>query len=239
MIVAGENKIHAVVIDGVHFVWPGSPRFQIDIENFSLAVGERLFLLGPSGSGKSTLLSLVTGIVSPQKGKIEIMGTNLDNLSSSARDRFRVEHFGIIFQMFNLLPYGTAIDNVMLPLQFAPDRARRAARNGGARQEAKRLLTALGIEKALHNKTAATLSVGQQQRVAAARALIGSPPIIIADEPTSALDRDRQQEFLELLFAQASETDTSVLLVSHDDSHQSWFDRSVYLPDLISTGETN
>ena len=239
MIEANDLKQHVVDIENVHFSWPGKHGFWVDIDNFSLANGERLFLLGPSGSGKSTLLSLVTGIVSPQKGKVNILGTNLGGLSGSARDRFRAEHFGIIFQMFNLLPYGTAIDNVMLPLQFAPERSKRAVQNGGARHEAHRLLTALGIDEVLHDKSAATLSVGQQQRVAAARALIGAPQIIIADEPTSALDRDRQQNFLDLLFAQASEAGSSILMVSHDDSHQKWFDRVMHLPELIKTGEAS
>ena len=230
---------HVVDIENVAFSWPGKQGFQVGIDRFSLADSERLLLLGPSGSGKSTLLSLVTGIVSPQQGMVNILGTNLGSLSGSARDRFRAEHFGIIFQMFNLLPYGTAIDNVMLPLQFAPERSKRAAQNGGARHEAHRLLTALGIDEALHNKPAATLSVGQQQRVAGARALIGSPQIIIADEPTSALDRDRQHDFLKLLFSEACEAGTSVLMVSHDDTHQKWFDRVLHLPEIIKTGETS
>jgi len=224
-----------VDIKNVQFSWSGKHAFSVEIDHFSLNRTERLFLLGPSGSGKSTLLSLITGIVSPQKGEINILTTNLSHLSSSARDRFRAEHFGIIFQMFNLLPYANAIDNVILPLQFAPKRAKHAAQKGGDRHEAHRLLTVLGIDEQLHNKPAATLSVGQQQRVAAARALIGSPQIIIADEPTSALDRDRQQSFLDLLFTQASDAGSSVLMVSHDDSHQKQFDRIIHLPDLIKT----
>ena len=166
---------HIVDINNVHFSWPGKHSFSVEIDTFSLNNGERLFLLGPSGSGKSTLLSLITGIVSPQEGEVNVIGTNLGDLSSAARDRFRAEHFGIIFQMFNLLPYASAIDNVMLPLQFAPQRAKKVTQNGGAQHEAHRLLTALGIDEKLHDKPAAKLSVGQQQRVAAARALIGSP----------------------------------------------------------------
>lgn len=234
---ASDLNRPVVRCENVHFRWPGKHGFRVDIVRFTLAHGERLLLLGPSGSGKSTLLSLVTGIVLPQKGEINIDGTRLDSLTGSARDRFRAEHFGIIFQMFNLLPYGTAIDNVMLPLQFAPERSNRAAQNGGTRHEAHRLLTALGIDETHHNKPAARLSIGQQQRVAGARALIGAPQIIIADEPTSALDRDRQQDFLQLLFTQAGESGTSVLMVSHDDSHQEWFDRVIHLPQLMKTGE--
>ena len=155
-----------------------------------------MLLVGPSGAGKSTFLSLLCGIVTPSEGRLEILGTDTGKLSGSARDRFRAEHFGIIFQMFNLLPYGSVLDNVLLPLSFASKRRERASRNGPIESEALRLLTSLGLDAAeLSGLSAANLSVGQQQRVAAARALIGSPELIVADEPTSALDRNRQQAF--------------------------------------------
>jgi ABC-type uncharacterized transport system YnjBCD ATPase subunit len=145
-------------------------------------------LLGASGSGKSTLLNLLCGVLAPDSGSVTVLGTDLGSLTSAARDRFRAAHFGILFQMFNLLPYLTALDNVLLPLGFAPERWRRA---GGGDAEACRLLARLGVGE-LAYEPAASLSVGQQQRVAAARAMIGAPPIVIADEPTSALDADTQ-----------------------------------------------
>ena len=130
-------------------------------------------LLGPSGSGKSTLLSLICGINVPRAGAIEVLGRNLPAMSAKNRDRFRAEHYGIIFQMFNLLPYASALENVLLPLSFAPKRRRRVTKHRLAREEAARLLSELGIDETLATLAiAAKLSVGQQQRVAAARALI-------------------------------------------------------------------
>ena len=222
---------------GIHFKWPGKRSFSLKIDDFALKRGERLLLLGPSGSGKSTLLSLLAGIVMPQEGRLMALGTELTQLGSAARDRFRAEHFGIIFQMFNLLPYGKALDNVILPLSFAPQRRLRAMAAGGGEKEAHRLLTALGLDEDLHQCSAAQLSVGQQQRVAAARALIGSPEIIIADEPTSALDRDRQQDFLDLLFSQVEEAGASLIMVSHDLAHAKRFERVANLHDIISVDE--
>ncbi len=217
----------------VRFTWPGKRGFGIRIDDFAMQQGERLLLLGPSGSGKSTLLSLLAGIVTPQAGCIEVLGTDINRLGSAARDHFRAEHFGIIFQMFNLLPYGAVMDNVLLPLSFAPKRRQRTEQAGGAQSEAHRLLNALGLNQELHDSPASQLSVGQQQRVAVARALIGAPEIIIADEPTSALDRDRQNTFLDLLFSQVGHADASLIMVSHDETHASRFGRVAELNDII------
>ena len=190
-----------VQMTDVVFAWPGRNAFTLSIDRFTLHKGERLLLVGPSGGGKSTFLSLLAGIVTPQAGVIDLLGTDIARLRGASRDRFRAEHLGIIFQMFNLLPYGSVIDNVVLPLSFSAGRRERAEAEGGAKAAAARLLRSLGIEPALNGASAANLSVGQQQRVAAARALIGSPELVVADEPTSSLDRNRQQAFLDLLFA--------------------------------------
>ena len=223
--VSGMATKRIVAMSGVRFAWPGASPFAVAIDDFVLAKGERVLLLGPSGSGKSTFLSLLCGIVTPQAGRIEILGTDLGTLGRGARDRFRAEHFGIIFQMFNLLPYGSAADNVMLPLNFAAARLKRAVQNGPAAQEAERLLTRLGLSNSeIQGRTAATLSVGQQQRIAAARALIGRPEIIVADEPTSSLDRNRQAAFIELLFAETEAAGATLIMVSHDESLSARFD---------------
>ena len=116
----------------VVFTWPGRNAFTLSIDRFTLHKGERLLLIGPSGSGKSTFLSLLAGIVTPQRGTIDVLGTDIARLRGAARDRFRAEHLGIIFQMFNLLPYGSVIDNVVLPLAFSPAAAR-APRRRAAR----------------------------------------------------------------------------------------------------------
>lgn len=222
---SGMVSKNIVAMSGVRFTWPGAKTFTLTIDDFSLAKGSRVLLLGPSGSGKSTFLSLLCGIVAPQAGRIETFDTDLGALTGGERDRFRAEHFGIIFQMFNLLPYGSATVNVMLPLNFAAGRMKKAAQNGPASHEAARLLTRLGLsETEIAGRTAATLSVGQQQRVAAARALIGRPEIIVADEPTSSLDRNRQAAFLDLLFAEAEAAGATLIMVSHDESLAPRFD---------------
>jgi putative ABC transport system ATP-binding protein len=226
-----------VRLGGVRFAWPGKDAFAMAVESFTLSARERVLLIGPSGSGKSTFLSLLCGILAPHAGRIEILGCNLTGLGAAARDAFRAEHFGIIFQMFNLLPYGSVIDNVLLPLSFAHGRRRRATAGASAAEEAQRLLARLGLEPGLvRGRSAANLSVGQQQRVAAARALIGAPEIVVADEPTSALDRDRQQAFLDLLFAETGAAGAALIMVSHDQSLAPRFDRVVRLADIATDG---
>ena len=125
---------HVIRMSGVRFVWPGRDAFSLAVDAFSLPAARRILLIGPSGSGKSTFLSLICGIVAPQMGEIDILGTDITKLPASARDGFRAEHFGIIFQIFNLLPYGTVIDNVLLPLSFAPMRRKRATTKGRAEE---------------------------------------------------------------------------------------------------------
>ena len=220
----------------VRFAWPGRRAFSLAVAEFALPARERLLLIGPSGSGKSTFLSLLCGILAPQSGRIDILGTDITRLTASARDGFRAEHFGIIFQMFNLLPYGTVIDNMLLPLEFAPQRRRRATAKGTAEAEGARLLTRLGLEPHLvRGPSAADLSVGQQQRVAAARALIGSPELIVADEPTSALDRHHQIAFLDLLFTEAKEAGATLIMVSHDETLAGRFDRVLRLDEIATS----
>lgn len=224
---------YAIKMAGVQFAWPGGNAFTLGVAEFVLAAGERVLLTGPSGTGKSTFLSLLCGVVTPQSGSIEVLSTELTRLSGAQRDRFRAEHFGIIFQMFNLLPYASARDNVLLPLHFATERRKRASLSSSAEDEASRLLMSVGIQQGLiTGPRAATFSVGQQQRVAAARALIGAPEIIVADEPTSALDRNRQTQFLDLLFSEAGKHKSAVIMVSHDESLGSRFDRVLPLDEI-------
>ena len=127
-----------ITMSGVRFAWPSRNSFRMAVDEFKLANGERLLLTGPSGSGKSTFLSLLTGIVTPQAGSINILGTDIATLRGAARDRFRGEHFGIIFQMFNLLPYGSVLDNVLLPLSFSAERRKRATRASSVPNESER-----------------------------------------------------------------------------------------------------
>jgi putative ABC transport system ATP-binding protein len=233
---ASERTGDIVTIEHVRFSWPGRQPFTMSIEAFGLPRAKRVLLIGPSGSGKSTFLSLLCGIVAADAGRIEVLGQDLNAMTGGARDQFRAEHFGIIFQMFNLLPYGSVRDNVMLPLRFAPGRRARASERGTAEQEAERLLATLGLKAhAIETTAAARLSVGQQQRVAAARALIGRPELIVADEPTSSLDRGNQAAFLDLLFAEAQATGATILMVSHDETLAHRFDEVRLLTDFAAT----
>lgn len=209
--------------------WPGHAGFSLRVPDFALAPRESVLLLGESGSGKSTLLSLICGILQPDAGALHVAGVDLAGLSSGARDRFRAEQIGVIFQQFNLLPFGSVADNILLPLRFAPERSKRA---GDARREAARLCKALGLPEASFTARANTLSVGQQQRVAVARALIGQPPLIVADEPTSALDAGSQAAFLDLLFAQQAANSAALLMVSHDPRLGERFDRVLRIDEI-------
>ena len=212
----------------VRFRWPGRTSFALSVPEFLVMPGETVLLLGESGSGKSTLLSLICGTVLADVGAIHVAGTDLSNLSGGQRDRFRAEQIGMIFQQFNLLPFGSVLDNILLPLRFAPSRRSRVS---DARAETQSLCTALGLPDVLTAK-ASTLSVGQQQRVAVARAMIGRPPIIIADEPTSALDATSQSAFLDLLFDQVQAHGTTLLMVSHDPRLGERFDRVIAMEDI-------
>ena len=222
----------AIEVRDLTFAWPGKPPL-LRIDRFSVARGERVFLRGPSGSGKSTLLGLVGGVLQPASGSVRLLGTEISGLSASARDRFRGEHLGFVFQMFNLIPYLGVLQNVMLPVLFSPSRARRIGAPVELRAEAVRLLSALGLSSpAMLESEVTQLSIGQQQRVAAARALLGRPGIIVADEPTSSLDHDARENFLRLLMNECRAQGTTLLFVSHDTSLGGLFDRVDALADL-------
>lgn len=220
-------------IQSLRYTWPGATRPVLDIRHLALRAGERVFLYGPSGSGKSTLLAAIGGLIRPDSGQLLFQGQDLAGLRGARRDRFRAEHLGVIFQQFNLLPWLDVRANVMLPCRFSRARAHRAGDVGAA---AERLLSGMDLEPGLWNRRADQLSVGQQQRVAAARALIGRPELILADEPTSALDSDRRQSFLDLLFAQVRAAGSTLLFVSHDRELASRFDRSIDLSEINQAG---
>ncbi|ERO63406.1 hypothetical protein P308_29290 [Pseudomonas piscis] len=285
-----------IELSDLGFNWPGQPQL-LDIPAFALQTGETLFLKGPSGSGKTTLLGLLGGVQKPTQGSIRLLGQELGELSAGARDRFRVDHTGYIFQQFNLLPFLSVRENVELPCHFSKLRASRAVqrhgsvdqaaatllahlglkdpdllgrradslsigqqqrvaaaraligqpelviadeptsravqRHGSVDQAAATLLAHLGLKDPdLLGRRADSLSIGQQQRVAAARALIGQPELVIADEPTSALDQDAREAFIQLLFSECREAGASLLFVSHDQSLAPLFDRHLSLAEL-------
>lgn len=223
----------AIALRELRFRWRDEGAWIVDIAAFALARGEQIFLAGPSGSGKSSLLSLLAGIATAQQGELHIHGTALASLGGAARDRFRADHVGVIFQLFNLLPYLSMVENVALPCAFSTRRREVADARGGVRAEAQRLLARLGLGDAgLQSRAITELSVGQQQRVAAARALIGAPELILADEPTSALDAELRLEFVELLLRECREAGASLVFVSHDLSLAPRFTRHIALADI-------
>lgn len=211
--------------------WPNHPDPVLDIATFDLASEEKVLLRGPSGSGKSTLLSAIAGVIDVPKGAVCVAGHDVGALSGGQRDRFRVDHLGIIFQVFNLLPWLSPVENVLLPCRYS----KRRRKNAGSdpTKTAVRLLAELGLAQPsqIHGPASA-LSVGQQQRVAAARALIGSPDVVLADEPTSALDEDTKDGFVDLLLRECARSGASLLFVSHDRSLDPHFDRTVDLHSL-------
>jgi putative ABC transport system ATP-binding protein len=231
MPLARNHRREVVLCRDLLFRWrPDSPVI-LDLPRLVIESGERVFVAGPSGSGKSTLLGLLAGVTVAGQGTVTILGQPLERLRGAGRDRWRADHLGYIFQLFNLLPYLSVLENVILPCRFSRRRRERAIGRGGSLPgEARRLLAHLEMDDpALLSRPVVDLSVGQQQRVAAARALIGGPELILADEPTSALDMDRREAFVRLLFEECAAQKASLVLVSHDTSLEPLFDRSLRL----------
>ncbi|NDY91752.1 ABC transporter ATP-binding protein [Ideonella livida] len=216
--------------------WPGQP-LLLDLPPGQVAVGERLFLHGPSGCGKSTLLALFCGMLTAQSGQVSLQGQDWAALPAGRRDAWRATHLGFVGQQFNLLPWWPALDNVLLPARFSPARARAAAAAaGGLEAAALDLLERMGLSPALARQPAGQLSVGQQQRVAAARALLGGPALLVADEPTSALDEDSRAAFLQTWQQACAQAGSALVLVSHDRRLAEGFDRVLHLPSLNRAG---
>ena len=229
-----ERAALAVDVSDLQFGWDTAADPILDIMALQIAREERVFIEGPSGSGKSTLLSLLAGVMTAQKGAVSVLGQRVDALSGAQRDRFRADHIGFIFQMFNLVPYLSLIENVTLPCRFSKRRRKRALRRSASvGAEAVRLMAHLNMaDPDLLKRPVTELSVGQQQRVAAARALIGAPEILIADEPTSSLDAHHREAFICLLFDECAKETTTLVFVSHDNSLATMFDRTVSLTQI-------
>lgn len=226
----------AILLSEVRFAWRPEGSHILDISRLAAKSGQRVFIAGPSGSGKSTLLGLLAGVSIPQSGHIRVLGQHLEKMTGPQRDRFRADHLGVIFQMFNLIPYLTVVENVTLPCRFSRRRYERANTNGGLTVEAVRLLSRLGISEPLLHRPVTELSVGQQQRVAAARALMGAPELIIADEPTSSLDAGHRRSFIRLLFEECKKAKSTLIFVSHDTGLAPLFDHTVRLSEINRAG---
>jgi putative ABC transport system ATP-binding protein len=216
-------------IEGLRFGW-GSAADCVAIDSLHIAAGRTVFLHGPSGCGKSTLLGLMAGVLQARQGRVSLLGQDWAALPPGRRDARRADHVGVIFQQFNLRPYLSVLDNVLLPARFSAARAARC--EGGAPAQARALLARVGLDEPMLARRADALSVGQQQRVAAARALIGQPGLVIADEPTSALDAPLREAFMALLLAECRAAGSTLVFVSHDERLAERFDERLSLPQL-------
>ena len=219
-----------VKIESLRFQWSKNNNFKIFVPKLEVGRGKKVLFLGESGSGKTTLLSLICGFLEPLSGSISINDKIISNLTSTNKDAYRSDNIGIIFQQFNLLPYANVIDNIILPLYFSKQRSKKVENKINA---AMNLCDQLRLPESILNQKASNLSVGQQQRVAVARALIGSPSIIVADEPTSSLDTEAQELFLDLMFDQISKNSSTLLMVSHDKSLTKYFDQVIDINEIL------
>lgn len=218
--------MNAIDLKQCKFSYKNSDKAVINIQDLVIASGEKVFLYGPSGHGKSTLLNLTAGVLKANSGEVMVLGHNLTKLSQTKRDHLRGEKIGYIFQIFNLIPYLSVKENITLPCII--NKKRTAA---DFDLQAEELIDSLGLREHI-NKPVTDLSIGQQQRVACARALIGNPQMIIADEPTSSLDEKNTREFMELLMREQEKKKFTLLFVSHDERLKSYFTRSISLPEI-------
>lgn len=213
----------------LQFTWPRSINPVLDVEELTINVGQHLFIQGESGCGKTSLLNLLSGITQPDSGTLKILGQSLPAMSSHQRDRFRADHLGVVFQQFNLLPFLNVIDNVALSFYFSKHRQEKVA---DILDASEKVLRELEIKPDFFGKSVLDLSVGQQQRVAVARALVGNPELVIADEPTSALDSRNRDAFIRLLFERATEHGSTLVFVSHDDHLSNFFEHGINLAQV-------
>ena len=223
-----------ITIQNLSFSYSTPSPFSLQIPFAEFKKNSRIFIDGPSGCGKTTYLNLITGLMSPDSGDITILDTSLSQLSPSQKDQFRADHFGIIFQQFNLIPYLSVIENIILSCTFSTIKKDRVLNSSPSLDnEANRLCHRLELDS-LIDRPVNELSIGQQQRVAIARALIGQPEIIVADEPTSALDTSRKHQFMSLLMDECRQYQSTLIFVSHDTGLASDFDQVIHL-DTRST----
>ncbi|MFT5117200.1 MAG: putative ABC transport system ATP-binding protein [Kiritimatiellia bacterium] len=222
-----KSDSSAIHINDLRYTWPHAKQPTLEIPEWTIDSGSRVFLYGQSGSGKSTLLNIIAGILPIKHGFIRVTGETLHALNHRQRDRLRAQKMGVIFQQFNLIPYLSVAENIGLSRYFS-----------GQKNNPERLLLLmdqLKVDAQLLTQKANQLSVGQQQRIAVARALYHQPELIIADEPTSALDGNTRDAFIRLLLEQCALTNSTVLFVSHDQSLANHFDVQVNLQSLNKT----
>lgn len=227
--------MNAIEIHNIEFSYASnSKKHIVNIADLCVKESDQLFIYGPSGSGKSTLLNLICGLHLANSGSINVLGKPLHEMSRRQRDKFRATNIGYIFQQFNLVEYLHAIDNIKLAMHFSANSA-----SIGIEQEIEEMLTTLHLDPKDWYRPVNELSVGQQQRVGIARALINKPKLIIADEPTSSLDQASRDSFISLLLSLCKQHASTLLFVSHDMSLREHFSSSVALTDINSVGDIN
>jgi putative ABC transport system ATP-binding protein len=206
------------------YIEPSGQRLAIlDVPELALAEGEQVVIRGRSGCGKTTLLYAIAGLTTIESGKIEVQGVDVTRLAEARRDRFRARNIGYVFQTFNLLPAFTALENVLLGMTFTGQRS-----NAGRAAE---LLRRVGLAHRTTHKPAA-LSVGEQQRVAVARALANEPVLLLADEPTANVDPAHQQQIVDLVREECRKENVTLLLVTHAPEVSRQFERVVELEEI-------
>jgi putative ABC transport system ATP-binding protein len=219
---------NAIELENVSFSYPeDSGRPVLNIPYWCIQTSEHVFVHGQSGSGKSTLLNLISGILSPDSGRVSVIGSRLDKMTTKQRDHFRANQIGCVFQRFNLIPYLNSIDNIQLARYLANKFSREPSE-----QKIEPLLRKLKLGDNEWEKPVSHLSMGQQQRVAIARALINNPQVLIADEPTSSLDESNRDTFMSVLMEMADIHGTTLLFVSHDLSLKTHFNRVESMSDI-------
>jgi len=212
----------SIAIKKLEFSYPNAMHsLTIDIKDWSVVNKEKHFLSGFSGCGKSTLLNLISGVLSPSKGEIYVLDQPLHQMKTRERDYFRANNIGYVFQQFNLIPYLSAVENIALANHFA-----KKISKSQLKTKIETLLSRLALHENTWHKAVNLLSVGQQQRIAIARALINQPKLLIADEPTSSLDQQSSEQFMSLLMTLCDEDDMTLLFVSHDTRFTHYFDHA-------------
>jgi putative ABC transport system ATP-binding protein len=218
-----------IELQDIDFRYPAVGGFGIHIPRLSIPAGECVAVVGPSGSGKTTLLGLLAGILTPARGAMTINDTDLGVLDDGQRRRFRIEHIGQVFQAFELLHYLTVVENVMLPHYIHAS----GADIKSVRQRALELLSDVGLATKAGSRPG-ELSQGEQQRVAVCRAMLNQPALLLADEPTGNLDQANKQIVVDLLLDQAWRNNSTLLMVTHDQSLLGSFSTVMDIQSVVS-----
>ena len=222
---------NALEINDLLFEWKNKKDFSLKIKKLNIQTKKKIIIFGKSGSGKSTLLNLISGILSPIKGKLTVNNVQINKLPQKKKDEFRANNIGVIFQQFNIIDYISPIQNILLPCYFT--RFKKESKSYFYKRTFD-LAQKLDInESILLQNNSKELSVGQKQRIAILRAIVNKPFLILADEATSALDEKNKKDFLELLFSICNEEKITLLMASHDTTLKKKFDTFINLETIL------